>query len=956
MISQRSNMKRILRKISILTLVAIIAGVHSLPTYAASDFFSDSDIQLYNPEACDPNTGGQTQEKSSETPAGTGKWSIQPGVPTNLTEDFKKFMDQVATHTSYEPIATTTTNHDKFTSSGNISDHYTGNAADFGSVLNKFGTNTAKPGAANKRGDELAAAALIAAGIEPSKAKRMALEGGLYNENTTIDGKPFRIQVIWKASGHYDHVHIGVKPLSVAKKDQKDDSFLDWFSSQFSSETVTAAELQYVAKGNIPKKGKKIIASVYGTNGKKDADGKYVEELGGMEGGPKDEQGKALAGRAVVAEMGGNTALGSLPYGSKIEITYKGKSIIAEVSDNGPGAGEHSDIDLWRQTADLLDFPYDKEEVFVRGVPNSTPTTPVDGSASDANPIENDEVNSCCPANGGNKTISSTEEGLVGDNNAEKAFNFFIREGLSKEQAAGIVGNMMAESGGQTFNIEPTLAYGGRKVKDPSGLGVPWGIVQWNPGSKVLDAKSEYNVKGEIDDLGTQLKIVLEQLKGTAPTGLKNIIKDLKKINSVGEATAFFEEKFEGAQGQASAQRKQNAEKALQEFGSGATPSSPAGGSSQPMCVCNDPNATTSVNGANPKNLSEFVKQFADAALAAGKKYGVPYDFILAQIAHESGLPLSELAAQYNNFGGIKFTGEGKATPPMRTYEEDQGYIMARFRAYDTPQEGLEQQAKFFIDNSRYSKALNYPRNPDRFAEEVAKAGYATDSSYAQKVKAMIKQVQDELIKLGKPLSKDVVPDAAPAGGDRSDEPLTTADCGGNVGSPTVIDGFAFPVGNLKKSEVGTNNGMPCTDLTGGCHHDGTSAFDIGKASGTDHILGMQSKGLPVYAIEDGEIVNYNSTYRGFPNCPNYQLKGKSGWVYWYGHTANASVKMGSKVKVGQKIAEIGPSVCTGMGVSNPPHLHIDRGKPKEAFGGRMEARDPSINELMNKLWEGLPQ
>ena len=36
---------------------------------------------------------------------------------------------------------------------------------------------------------------------------------------------------------------------------------------------------------------------------------------------------------------------------------------------------------------------------------------------------------------------------LTGSNNQQKAFNFFVQNGYTKEQAAGIVGNMIAESG-----------------------------------------------------------------------------------------------------------------------------------------------------------------------------------------------------------------------------------------------------------------------------------------------------------------------------------------------------------------------------------------------------------------------------------------------------------------------------------------------------------------------------
>lgn len=82
----------------------------------------------------------------------------------------------------------------KYTASGNVSDHYTGNAADL-----------AASGAALTR---LGQAALIAAGMNPAQAKKQT--GGVFNLNK--NGK--RYQIIFNSNvggNHYDHLHIGVK-------------------------------------------------------------------------------------------------------------------------------------------------------------------------------------------------------------------------------------------------------------------------------------------------------------------------------------------------------------------------------------------------------------------------------------------------------------------------------------------------------------------------------------------------------------------------------------------------------------------------------------------------------------------------------------------------------------------------------------------------------------------------
>lgn len=91
----------------------------------------------------------------------------------------------------------TGTNHNQMTTSGNVSDHWDGSGMDIP--------------AKGKKGDAIAYAAFIAAGVPPKKAGLWSRNGGLYN--ITVGG--LRIQVIWKTNqggNHFDHVHVGIRP------------------------------------------------------------------------------------------------------------------------------------------------------------------------------------------------------------------------------------------------------------------------------------------------------------------------------------------------------------------------------------------------------------------------------------------------------------------------------------------------------------------------------------------------------------------------------------------------------------------------------------------------------------------------------------------------------------------------------------------------------------------------
>jgi hypothetical protein len=94
------------------------------------------------------------------------------------------------------------TNHSKQAANGNLSDHFGGHAADLGMGFNG-GTND------GPLGDRIAAAALMEAGMPSAQAMSVAKGGGIHNVNHA----GMRIQVIWKAEGHHDHVHVGLRAL-----------------------------------------------------------------------------------------------------------------------------------------------------------------------------------------------------------------------------------------------------------------------------------------------------------------------------------------------------------------------------------------------------------------------------------------------------------------------------------------------------------------------------------------------------------------------------------------------------------------------------------------------------------------------------------------------------------------------------------------------------------------------
>lgn len=158
----------------------------------------------------------------------------------------------------------------------------------------------------------------------------------------------------------------------------------------------------------------------------------------------------------------------------------------------------------------------------------------------------------------------------------------------------------------------------------------------------------------------------------------------------------------------------------------------------------------------------EFVNTYLSFAKQTEQKTGINARFILAQAALETGWGGSVVG---NMFFGIKAN-------PLTTPESERQLITTRevlsnpnakfpqiisikplgggkyeyrvkdwFRKYETPEGSFSDHANFFFDNKRYSKALEVRNDPYLFADEIAKAGYATDPNYATTLKSIIKMI-----------------------------------------------------------------------------------------------------------------------------------------------------------------------------------------------------------------------
>lgn len=185
---------------------------------------------------------------------------------------------------------------------------------------------------------------------------------------------------------------------------------------------------------------------------------------------------------------------------------------------------------------------------------------------------------------GGTNTSPSTASGcvcavgssvsLVGNDNVEKAFRYFVSKGLTPEQSAGILGNLIAESG-----VSPTKIQGGGNSNDPhSAGGGGWGLIQWTPGSKIISVAEQAGITTPIYELGTQLEIIWWHLNNISPRGFRDSLEHLKGTTTIEEATESFEYKMEGAGVKRMEERIKFAKEVFNSYGSVVTTSSPVAG------------------------------------------------------------------------------------------------------------------------------------------------------------------------------------------------------------------------------------------------------------------------------------------------------------------------------------------------------------------------------------------
>jgi peptidoglycan hydrolase FlgJ len=149
-----------------------------------------------------------------------------------------------------------------------------------------------------------------------------------------------------------------------------------------------------------------------------------------------------------------------------------------------------------------------------------------------------------------------------------------------------------------------------------------------------------------------------------------------------------------------------------------------------------------------PEKAASFIREHTDAAGLVEAESGIPSHFMLAQAAHETGWGRAEIkhrdGSTSHNLFGIKAgpSWKGKVAE-ITTTEYVDGVARkttAKFRAYDSYADSFRDYAKLLRGNQRYAHAVAAAEssNANAFAQQLQRAGYATDPAYAEKLARVI--------------------------------------------------------------------------------------------------------------------------------------------------------------------------------------------------------------------------
>ena len=157
----------------------------------------------------------------------------------------------------------------------------------------------------------------------------------------------------------------------------------------------------------------------------------------------------------------------------------------------------------------------------------------------------------------------------------------------------------------------------------------------------------------------------------------------------------------------------------------------------------------------------DYIASYKHVAMNEMERVGVPASIKMAQALLESGAGTSTLALQANNHFGIKCGNNWNGKTMYRKDDDynDKGKLIAScFRKYESVGSSFRAHSQFLLDNRRYAFLFELdPTDYKGWASGLKKAGYATSSTYANKLIQLIEEYELYLFDLGIDITEDPI-------------------------------------------------------------------------------------------------------------------------------------------------------------------------------------------------------
>jgi flagellar protein FlgJ len=179
----------------------------------------------------------------------------------------------------------------------------------------------------------------------------------------------------------------------------------------------------------------------------------------------------------------------------------------------------------------------------------------------------------------------------------------------------------------------------------------------------------------------------------------------------------------------------------------GQTDTSAGAAAAAPVPVPASQQAVQAASGGG-EHVQGFRQTMGLHAEEAARMTGLPASFILGQAALESGWGRRQIRGGDGTFShnlfGIKAGADWKGrVVEVETTEYLSGVphkVLARFRAYDSYAEAFRDYAGLLLRSPRYRQVLAQGATVEGFAQNLQKAGYASDPAYAEKLSRLIRR------------------------------------------------------------------------------------------------------------------------------------------------------------------------------------------------------------------------